>query len=114
MHGETKHHTIPDRAAALLAILCTAAYEYGLRIWILAAIAAAVSLLTERICLSFRKKTFHMQNADSAVCGLVLLLLLPPTVPVSLLIMSCIFAIIIGRQLFGGKEKESKNISNRY
>ena len=104
MHGKTNQHIIPDRAAALFAILCTAAYEYGLRIWMLAVIAAAVSLLTERVCLSVRKKQFHRQNTDAAVSGIVLLLLLPPSVSVSLLIMSCIFAIIIGRQLFGGKE----------
>ena len=103
MHGKAQH-AITDRAAALLAILCTAAYEYGMRIWMLAGIAFAVSLAAERISLFIRRKPFQTDHLEAGISGVVLLMLMPPTVSVSLLIMSCIFAIIIGRQIFGGKE----------
>ena len=104
MHKPDPKRILFDRFTAILALLAAASYDYGIRIWILAAAAAASSLLTERICLYIRKKPFKAENLDSGLIGLVLLLLLPASIPVSLLIMSCIFAIIIGRQVFGGKE----------
>lgn len=93
-----------DRAAALIALTAVAAYDYGVRIWMLFGIAAAVSLLAEYICLRIRGRRFRRRHLDAAVSGIILLMLLPPTVPVTVLIMSCIFAIIIGRGLFGGME----------
>lgn len=105
MHKPDPKRILFDRFAAILALLAAASYDYGIRIWILTAVAVAVTLVTERICLAIRKKPFTAENLDAGIIGLVLLLLLPPGVPVSLLIMSCIFAIIIGRQMFGGKEK---------
>ena len=104
MHKPDPKRILFDRFTAILAMLAAASYDYGIRIWILAAAAAASSLLAERISLYIRKKPFTAENLDSGLIGLVLLLLLPASIPVSLLIMSCIFAIIIGRQLFGGKE----------
>lgn len=104
MRAKSEREIAADRALALLAILCTAAYDYGPRIWMLGGIAAGVSLLTEWIFLYIRKQKFTAKHLDAAVSGLILLMLMPPAVSVSLLIMSCIFANIIGRQLFGGKE----------
>lgn len=93
-----------DRGCALLAILAAASYGYGLRVWLLAGTAFAVSLLTEWCCLYLRKKPFTRENLDAGLCGVMLLMMMPASVPFSLLIMSCIFAIIFGRQLFGGRE----------
>lgn len=93
-----------DRFAALTALTAVAAYDYGVRILLLYCIAAAVSAAAEYLCLRIRRKRFRRRNLDAAVSGIVLLMLLPPTVSVSVLIMSCIFAIIIGRGLFGGME----------
>lgn len=104
MHKPDPQRILFDRFAAILALLAAAVYDYGMRIAVLAAVAAVTALLTERICLYIRKKPFAAENLDSGIIGLVLLLLLPPTIPAALLIMSCIFAIIIGRQMFGGKE----------
>lgn len=93
-----------DRFAALTALTAVAAYDYGVRILLLFGIAAAVSVLAEYLCLRIRRKRFRRKHLDAAVSGIVLLMLLPPTVSVTVLIMSCIFAIIIGRGLFGGME----------
>ena len=103
MHKPSHKRILFDRYAAIAAILAAAAYDYGIRIWILAAAAAACSVLTARICNFVCKKPLGTDNPDAGIFGLILLLMLPPTVPFSLLIMSCIFAIIIGSQMFGGK-----------
>lgn len=104
MHKTNSNRILFDRYAAILAILAAASYDYGMRIWLLAGIAASVSILSEYCSLRIQKKPISVANLDAGVIGLILLLMLPATVPVSLLIMSCIFTIIIGRAMFGGKE----------
>lgn len=104
MHKPDSKRILFDRFAVILAILAAASYDYGIRIWMLAGIAAAVSAISECLCLRIQKKAFTADLLEAPVTGLILLLMLPPTVPVSLLIMSCIFTIIIGRAMFGGKE----------
>lgn len=104
MQVRSEHEIILDRSLALLTLAAAAAYAYGVRIWLLCGTAACVSMLSELICLYIRRIPFRLRHLDAAVSGVVLTMLLPPTVPLSLLIMSCIFANIIGRQLFGGRD----------
>ena len=91
-----------DRALCLTAIAAVGFADYGLRVPLLCVIGAAAAMLTELICLYLRKIPFGLSHLDAAVNGVVLVMLLPPTVPVTLLIISEIGAIIIGRALFGG------------
>ena len=104
MQDQIRGRQLFDRACALTAILAAAAYGYGMRIWLLAGAAFAVSLLTEWCCLYLRKRPFTRADLDAGLCGVILMLMMPASVPFSLLIMSCIFAIIFGRQLLGGRE----------
>ena len=104
MRAKPENEITSDRAAALLTIAAAAAYSYGMRILLLCAAAAAVSMAAELFCLYLRKIPFRFRHLDAAVTGVVLVMLMPPAVPLSLVIMSCIFAIIIARGLFGGKD----------
>ncbi len=94
-----------DRALALSALVTVGTYSYGWRVLLLCAVSACVCMVTELIGLYLRHVPFGSRHAEAAVCGVVLVMLFPPTVPLSLLIMSGIFAIIIGRQVFGGGEQ---------
>lgn len=94
-----------DRALTLAALAAVSTYEYGLRVLLLLAVSACVCMLTELICLYIRRIHFHLRHLEAAVSGMILVMLLPATVPLPLLIMSAIFAIIIGRQVFGGGEQ---------
>ncbi len=93
-----------ERTVTLAALICIAVYDYGIRILILCAAAVFASVLTELVCLYVRRIPFRLRHLDAAVCGLILVMMMPQTVSVSLVIMSAIFAIIIGRQMFGGRE----------
>ena len=93
-----------DRAMCLAAIAVIGYADYGVRVPLLCGIGAAAAMLTELICLYLRKIPFGIRHLDAAVTGVILVMLLPPAVPVSLLIISEIGAIIIGRALFGGGE----------
>ena len=104
MKAKSEKAQILDKSLALTALIIPAVNDYGFRILMLCAAAAAVSMFTELICLYLRKDPFRLRHLDAAVTGVILTMLMPPTVPLSLLIMSCIFAIIIGRQVFGGRD----------
>ncbi|MBR4200952.1 MAG: RnfABCDGE type electron transport complex subunit D [Oscillospiraceae bacterium] len=82
--------------AALLSLLGIASGLYGLRVWLLGGIAGATALSAELICLRIRKRKPDFRAAQSVLDGWILLMLMPVTVPVPLLIISCVFAIIIG------------------
>ena len=93
-----------DRALTLLALICVAAFEYGPRILLICAAAAVTAMTAELICLYLRGIPFRLKHLDAAVAGVLTVMLMPQTVSVSLVIMSVIVTIIIGRQLFGGRE----------
>lgn len=104
MNNRREKAQIADRAAVLTAILIPAVCDYGFRILLLAILSAAASMLTELTCLYLRKEPFRLRHLDASVSGVILCFLMPPTVPAALLIMSSVFAIIIGRAVFGGRD----------
>ncbi len=104
MAEKTQAAAARDRLLTLLFLAAASAAYYGPRVLLLCGTAAAISLLTDRICLYLRKKPFQMQDIESVASGILLAMMFPPTVPYPLLIIACIFAIIIGRQIFGGSE----------
>lgn len=104
MCPKTRSSRSIDRALTLLALVTVAAFEYGPRIVLLCAAAAAAAMTAELVCLYLRGIPFRLKHLDAAAAGILTVMLMPPTVSVSLVIMSVIFAIIIGRQFFGGRE----------
>ena len=101
-HSEVQ--TTSERILTLLCLAAAASAYYGWRVWLLCAAAVSVSMSTELICLYLRKIPFASRHMEAAGVGLAICLMFPPTVSYSVLIISCIFAIIIGRQIFGGSE----------
>lgn len=105
MNPKSRTEQIFDRLIVLAAIITVAAFDYGPRIPVFSLLAAASAMLTELICLYLRHERFGFRHLDAAVCGVLIYLMMPQTVSVSLIILSCVFAIIIGRQVFGsGKQ----------
>lgn len=93
-----------DRILTLSALALVAAAYYGVRVLILCAIAMTTAMLTEFLCLYLRRIPFRLTHLEAPAIGLTLALMLPPTIPYPVLMIACIFAIIIGRQIFGGSE----------
>ncbi|HHT49186.1 MAG TPA: RnfABCDGE type electron transport complex subunit D [Firmicutes bacterium] len=87
---------------ALVPASVAAVYYFG---WptltiILASIAAAV--LTEAVVVTIMKRPLTIYDGSAVVTGLLLALTLPPTVPVWIPVAGSIFAIIFGKQIYGG------------
>ncbi len=61
-------------------------------------------LHAEIICNEIRRKPLKLADLEASAVGLLVTLMMPPTVSYAVVIIACIFAIIIGRQIFGGSE----------
>ncbi len=96
--------SILERSMTLLAAAAVAAFHYGIRVLLLCAAAMIVSMVTELFCLYVRGIPFRLWHLEAMGSGLILTMLMPASVPYSVLIISCIFMIIIGRQILGGSE----------
>ena len=93
-----------DMIIALLALLLMANYYYGVRTLVMAAIAVSTCVLTDIVCVMMRKKRYKVNDLSAVFTGLVLALLMPATVSFNVLIFSSAFSIIVGKQVFGGKD----------
>ena len=67
---------------------------------ILACIAGAV--VTEMICNRMKGEGFTVKDGSAVITGLLLALTLPPSLPLTSGILGSVFAIGIGKQIFGG------------
>lgn len=60
------------------------------------------AVLTEELVLRIRKKTSAIKDGSAVLTGLLLALILPPATSWYAVSLGTIFAILIGKQLFGG------------
>lgn len=65
-------------------------------------VCVAACIASEWICNRIRKKPNSLGDLSAVVTGLILALSLPPLVPMSVVIIGCVFSIVIVKMLFGG------------
>ena len=86
---------------ALLPVLGTSVYLFGLSALILVFFTCLGAVLTEYLCLLLRGQRWK-NEMSSLVTGLLLALSLPPTLPLWMGFLGGVIAISIGKQVFGG------------
>ena len=91
-----------DVIIALVPATAAGIYYFGLNalILVIAAIASAVAF--EAICQKVMKKPVTVSDLSAVVTGLLLAMNLPAAAPIWVAIVGSAFAIIFGKQLFGG------------
>jgi electron transport complex protein RnfD len=91
-----------DVIIALVPATAAGIYYFGINalILVIAAIASAVAF--EAICQKVVKKPVTVSDLSAVVTGLLLAMNLPAAAPVWVAIVGSAFAIIFGKQLFGG------------
>lgn len=93
-----------DMIIALLALLLMAIYYYGMRTLVMATIAVFTCVVTDIACIMIRKDRYEISDLSAVLTGLVLALLMPATISFNVLIFSSAFSIVVGKQVFGGKD----------
>lgn len=88
-------------AAGLSALLCLgyATTLFGARIWLLALLASLSGLAVELVFARVRRKAL---TGGAVLHGLLLALLLPPSLPDWLVVLAAVFGTVFAKEVFGG------------
>ncbi len=92
-------HTV---VMALMPACAVSVYFFGYRALILIFTCLLSALVTEKLVQKFLKKPATIYDGSAAITGILLALTLPPTFPVTGAVLGSVFAIAIGKQIFGG------------
>ncbi|MDX8387371.1 MAG: RnfABCDGE type electron transport complex subunit D [Ghiorsea sp.] len=88
---------------ALIPAAMVSVYLYGWLAVFLLTTCIGASLFTEYLCLRWMdKKTERVWDGSAALTGLLLALVLPAAVPWWMALFASVFAILLGKQLYGG------------
>ncbi|MBO5329783.1 MAG: RnfABCDGE type electron transport complex subunit D, partial [Anaerotignum sp.] len=91
-----------DVIIALVPATAAGIYYFGISALILIIAAIASSVIFEALCQKIMKKPVTVSDLSAVVTGLLLAMNLPAAAPVWVAIVGSAFAIIFGKQLFGG------------
>lgn len=102
-----RHGLTTERIMQLVVIALIPAALAGVAFFGWHALAIIISsvfsaLLTEVLILKLMKRPVTIKDGSAAVTGLLLALIIPPTVPLWIPVVGSAFAIALGKQVFGG------------
>lgn len=66
------------------------------------ALGMGVGILAEYACQVLMRQPYHATNGHGALMGMIMAILMPPTVPWWVLVFGVVIAIFVGKQIFGG------------
>ncbi len=101
-HPLSTRSVMVDVVISLAPAMAAAGYYFRLRALILVATCVIASVATEFICNTIRKKACSLGDFSAVVTGIILALSLPPRLPVWTAVIGSVFAIAIGKMVFGG------------
>lgn len=101
--NQTTRKIMFDVVIALLPALAAATWFFGPRALLIVVVSSATAVLAEFLCLKFMKRPVSFALDGSAiVTGMLLAYNLPSGVPFWLPVVGTAFAIVVGKQAFGG------------
>src|SRR3989337_1723155 len=92
-------HTV---VLALLPAMAASVYFFGMRAIGLIVVSVAACMATEYAVQKIREKPLTVWDGSAIITGILLALTLPPRFPYYGVALGSVFAIGIGKQLFGG------------
>lgn len=88
---------------ALIPAAMVSVYLYGWLAFFILTTCIGASMLTEYICLRWMQRDIkRLWDGSAALTGLLLALVLPAAVPWWMAVFAAVFAILLGKQLYGG------------
>jgi len=101
---KTEKSVMYDFLICLVAVVLMSVYYYGWRALIVTAMSATICYATDLVCVYYRKQTLNFSDISAIISGIIFAQLMPASVPYSILGVSCVVMIVIGKQAFGGFE----------
>ena len=100
--GSTIGTMMRDTFFALLPAIALSVYTFGVASLRVMALAMAVAVITEAVCLKLQKKDVRIYDGTALITGLLLAFMLPAGAPWWLVTIGSILTIVLGKQVFGG------------
>ncbi len=91
-----------DVIIGLAPVMAAAGYYFRKYALILICTCVISSVVTEWLCNLIRKKPNSLGDFSAVVTGIILALSLPPSLPVWTAVVGSVFAVAIGKMVFGG------------
>ncbi len=96
------------RFGKITALLCTilfmSYYYYGLRAFLTAGVSVGASVLTEYLCCTARRIKYDWGDVSPIMSGLLLALIMPASVPYTVIAFASAFMASVCKQAFGGNK----------
>jgi electron transport complex protein RnfD len=89
-------------AITLVPVWAGAVYFMGIAALVVVLVAVASAVVFEAGCQKLMKKKVTISDGSAVVTGMLLAFTLPPAVPLWIPVLGSFFAIVIGKQVFGG------------
>ncbi|TES92836.1 MAG: RnfABCDGE type electron transport complex subunit D [Candidatus Cloacimonadota bacterium] len=87
---------------ALMPAVIASIYYFKLRAFLLIIVCIAGTVLTEAVFQKLRRRPITIKDGSALLTGLLLALVLPPSLPLWAGFLGAVMAIVIGKQIFGG------------
>jgi electron transport complex protein RnfD len=91
-----------DVIIGLIPAMAAAGYFFRMYALILIATCVVTSVITEWLCNCIRKKSDTIDDFSAVVTGIILAMSLPPSLPFWAAIIGSVFAVAVGKMVFGG------------
>ncbi len=91
-----------DVVIGLVPAMIAAGYYFRIRAAVLISACVVSAVATEWLCNAVRKKPNSLGDFSAVVTGIILALSVPPGLPVWAAIIGSVFAIAVGKMVFGG------------
>ena len=98
----TTEKTMREVAFALLPAAAAGIWLFGLRAVYVILLSVTGALVSEFLCNRIMRRKISITDGSALITGLLLALCLPPTIPLWIAFLGGVFAIVIGKQVFGG------------
>lgn len=93
-----------DILITLVALEVMAYFYFGIRTVILVGLCMAVSFLSDWLTVKLMKKEYSAEDLICLADGTAIALMMPASIDYKIPVISCIFAVVIGKNLFGGRK----------
>ncbi len=99
---ETISKVMLDVLIALVPALVASVYFFGINSLVLVIASVASAVISEIVCQKIMKVPVTINDFSAVVTGVLLAYNIPSTAPIWLPVIGSAFAIVIGKQVFGG------------
>lgn len=93
-----------ERLIFMAALTVLAAFMQGMRAAVVSVLSVLLCMITDAVCCKIRRIKYDPRGAEVPFWGLAAAMMMPASVPFSLVVQSAVICIVVGKHLFGASD----------